>query len=367
MRTKGKGLCLSLLGLLLAVCLLGGCGEKGESAWQEQYDLGLRYLDEGNYEQAILAFTAAIEIDPMRAEAYVGRGQAYVGSGETEENLTAARSDFKAALDLDGTLASAWLGLADVYLREDDPDRARDVLEEARDKTGENQDVLDKLEELEELLREEETPDPDSNPEPNPEPGSPDGSQPGGTDPQGGAVSAREQFDRFLADGGYVPYLEGWLYGQPQEYALLDISGDGREELIISGGDGMGFYGLAVFRLDPATGRIAPALINSSAGEGESPVGQYYSMLYYSPQYHALVYSELRTAYMYGSFGYRTLEGDRVDSAFSLGYEVTSDGTSEVTSYSLYRDGALESLTQEQYQAYQDQWAAVDFQPLPAL
>lgn len=34
--------------------------------WQEQYDLGLRYLSEGNYEEAIIAFTAAIEAGRLR-------------------------------------------------------------------------------------------------------------------------------------------------------------------------------------------------------------------------------------------------------------------------------------------------------------
>ena len=45
------------------------------NTWQEQYDLGVRYLAEGNYEEAIIAFTAAIEIDPNRVEAYMGRGR----------------------------------------------------------------------------------------------------------------------------------------------------------------------------------------------------------------------------------------------------------------------------------------------------
>ena len=72
-----------LSGLFLVLALiLSACG--GQGSWQEQYDLGVRYLSEGNYEEAILAFTAAIEIDPARAEAYVGRGDAYVASGETE-------------------------------------------------------------------------------------------------------------------------------------------------------------------------------------------------------------------------------------------------------------------------------------------
>lgn len=49
--------------------------------------MGVRYLSEGNYEEAIIAFTAAIEIDPKRAEAYVGRGDAYVLSENAVENL----------------------------------------------------------------------------------------------------------------------------------------------------------------------------------------------------------------------------------------------------------------------------------------
>ncbi len=73
--------CLSLCLLII----LSACGPKAPT-WQEQYDLGVRYLEEGNYEEAIIAFTAAIEIDP-RAESYLGRGQAYMLSGGTEETV----------------------------------------------------------------------------------------------------------------------------------------------------------------------------------------------------------------------------------------------------------------------------------------
>ena len=47
--------------LFLAALLLlslAACG--GKDAWQEQYDLGMRYLNDGNYEEAIIAFTTAI-------------------------------------------------------------------------------------------------------------------------------------------------------------------------------------------------------------------------------------------------------------------------------------------------------------------
>ena len=95
--------------VLLVILLLCGCGEAAKS-WQEEYDLGVRYLSEGNYEEAILAFEAAIEIDPKRAEAY--------------------------------------LSLADVYVAQGDLDAAREVLDRAVEAVGENEEVLAKIEEL---------------------------------------------------------------------------------------------------------------------------------------------------------------------------------------------------------------------------
>ena len=69
---------LLLTGLLLLSLI--ACGAKG--AWQEQYDLGMRYLNEGNYQEAIIAFETAIKIDPKRPEAYLGAAEAYVGLGD---------------------------------------------------------------------------------------------------------------------------------------------------------------------------------------------------------------------------------------------------------------------------------------------
>ena len=72
--------------LVLGVLLIGGSFlGKGSGGWQENYDLGARYLSEGNYQEAILAFTAAIDIDPKRAEGYLGRAEAYEGLAGTQE------------------------------------------------------------------------------------------------------------------------------------------------------------------------------------------------------------------------------------------------------------------------------------------
>ena len=103
--------------LAVIALLLAACGKSTAEKWQEQYDLGQQYLLEENYEEAIVAFTAAIEIDPKQADAYIGRGDAYILSGETEEHLTQALADYRQVLELDEKSISAYLGIADVYIR----------------------------------------------------------------------------------------------------------------------------------------------------------------------------------------------------------------------------------------------------------
>ena len=72
---------LTALALVLGLCACTAA----QSTWQEQYDLGVRYLSEGNYREAIIAFNAAIEIDPKRADAYIGLADAYVAQGDMEQ------------------------------------------------------------------------------------------------------------------------------------------------------------------------------------------------------------------------------------------------------------------------------------------
>ena len=82
--------------LMIVLSLCACARENVGSTWQEQYDLGMRYLSDGNYEEAIIAFTAAIKIDSKRPEAFLGRGDAYEELG----NLERAAADYQAALEL---------------------------------------------------------------------------------------------------------------------------------------------------------------------------------------------------------------------------------------------------------------------------
>ena len=137
-----------IFALLLALLVLASCGAAAAD-WQEQYDLGIRYLSEQNYSEAILAFTAAIEVDPNRQELYIGRAQAYIASGETEENLAAALADYEKAKELGYTDADLWLGMADIYIRQGDYDKALEILQEGLEATGGDADIQAKIDELE--------------------------------------------------------------------------------------------------------------------------------------------------------------------------------------------------------------------------
>ena len=137
--------------LVIIVIIFGGftaCDKISQSTWQEQYDLGMQYLEDGDYEQAIVAFTAAIELDPKQAPIYIGRAQAYIGSGETEENLSAALTDYESALALDDMNPDIYLGIADVYIRQGDYEKAKEILNRAIEKLGENEAIRNKIQEI---------------------------------------------------------------------------------------------------------------------------------------------------------------------------------------------------------------------------
>ena len=79
---------LRLAFVCVVLLLLVACGKTAVDSWQEQYDLGMHYLLEGNYEEAILAFSLAIEIDPMQEDTYLQLAQVYIEQGAYAEAET---------------------------------------------------------------------------------------------------------------------------------------------------------------------------------------------------------------------------------------------------------------------------------------
>ena len=89
--------------VLMFSMILCACGKKEKvsvpeelpTTWQEQYDLGVRYLSEGNYEEAIIAFVAAIEIDPKNADAYLSLAEVYRSQGDHENMMETLRVGYE--------------------------------------------------------------------------------------------------------------------------------------------------------------------------------------------------------------------------------------------------------------------------------
>lgn len=111
-------------------------------------DKGREEMEQENWEVSAGYLTMAAELAPELTEAYVLRGNVSVFSGETEENLNLAQADYETALEQDETDVQAWLGLADISIRRGAYDEALDILQEGLDKTGNDSEIAEKIEEL---------------------------------------------------------------------------------------------------------------------------------------------------------------------------------------------------------------------------
>ena len=113
------------LAVLLTSLILCSC-ENTNAEWQEQFDLGTRYLAEHNYVDAEIAFAKAIEIDPKRAEAYIGRGDAFMAHANYQD----AQADYETALEL-GREIEHYLKLSNGMVAQGQIDDAIELLKSA--------------------------------------------------------------------------------------------------------------------------------------------------------------------------------------------------------------------------------------------
>ena len=137
--------------IIIALAVGIGIYNTPENRLQRQLDLGNKYLEEQNYEQAAIAFEEAIAIDDRCMEAYTGGIEAYLGAG----NVDGAQDFYDRTLTmidgLDADFANAnmeaiveiYLAVNDVY--EGDTEKITQVLEDGYTFTGEDSRIKDKL------------------------------------------------------------------------------------------------------------------------------------------------------------------------------------------------------------------------------
>lgn len=71
--------------MLLIMTIIGGCGKSVEQQIAEQLELGQKYLEDLNYEQAVVAFNKVIEIDAKVEEGYLGLAKAHKGMEDQKQ------------------------------------------------------------------------------------------------------------------------------------------------------------------------------------------------------------------------------------------------------------------------------------------
>lgn len=111
--------------------------KKTSSNIQEQLNLGYKLLDEGKYEEAILAFEKLIEIEPRNTKGYVGLGLAYGNSGNYHKALETVENALAKGLDSPELLHEAKVG---IYLHGSDIEGAKTYIGSISD-----QGILDYL------------------------------------------------------------------------------------------------------------------------------------------------------------------------------------------------------------------------------
>lgn len=132
---KVRWLILPMLaaGVVLLCILLFGVGKTN---WQAQYDLGQRYLSQGHYNQAVIAFTAAIELDMRRPEAYAGRAHAYLARSAEQQDLELARQDYGMVLELLPNDPQSYLQLIELNEQMGDEEAAQGLRQQGFEQTG---------------------------------------------------------------------------------------------------------------------------------------------------------------------------------------------------------------------------------------
>ncbi len=178
----------AIIGIAAVLIVLAGAmififGGSSAKKLQKQLDLGQKYLEEMNYEEAVVAFQAAIEIDPMSVDAYLGLVEVYIRTGEFDTALEYARNGyeatgaerlkekmemiesenkarelqkqldlgqqyleemnyeeaaaaFEAAIEIDPMNVDAYLGLVEVYIRTGEFDTALEYAKKGYEVTG---------------------------------------------------------------------------------------------------------------------------------------------------------------------------------------------------------------------------------------
>ena len=107
-----KHIVLLAVTVLAALAVLSSCSADPQKAKQRYLQSGVRYIESGKYEQAILQFQNAIKLDPRFAEAFYQMSKAYLANRDAQRSFNALRQ----AIDLAPNRPEFHLDIGQLYV-----------------------------------------------------------------------------------------------------------------------------------------------------------------------------------------------------------------------------------------------------------
>lgn len=109
--------------LMISIPVLFSCASNHRLQTKQAeayFDLGTKYLQQGEYDQAISGYNKALELNPRYSEAYLNRGIAYRNKGQHDQ----AVSDYGKVLQIDPKDARAYCNRGNALIEKGQYDKA---------------------------------------------------------------------------------------------------------------------------------------------------------------------------------------------------------------------------------------------------
>lgn len=133
---------------------MGETNPSAEETYTAKYEEGMACVESARFEEAIALFSAAIELDAQKPDAYISRGDTYFAMVDAEESETVrdeayqnAKADYETAIDLEESNIQTYQKLANVCLALGDTESAAAILERGVNVT-EDSGLQDSLQQL---------------------------------------------------------------------------------------------------------------------------------------------------------------------------------------------------------------------------
>ncbi|MBQ8132184.1 MAG: zinc ribbon domain-containing protein [Bacilli bacterium] len=168
-------------------------------------------------------------------------------------------------------------------------------------------------------------------------------------------IDVKPFYIEFMKNGGYKS--ESTTLDMDR-YSIIDLDGDGVEELLIAGdsASNRGFNDVIGYHYDMKSKSVSKSfLIHVYAG------------LFYTPSNNQIGYTSVRNTLSSGGMGIYKLENASLSYQFGVGYESSIFRGSENATYYIYHGNEKEEITKVEYNKYYDSMEQVSFDLITTL